>query len=98
MKILDSLGEVLETRVSVVKIDIVLGIEFVAGLYRYSTEELIDYYLDRYNVTLYSHDFARAEHIRRLHQMHVFDHQDHMDVPITYFTDTLTVMYEDRAP
>lgn len=94
MKILDALGMVLEEKVSVVKIDIVLGIRFIEEIYEIPKDELIAKYKEQHNVTLYSHDFVRAEHIRRLHQMHVFDHENNMAAPITYFADTLTVMYE----
>jgi hypothetical protein len=94
VNILDALGNVLERRVSVIKIDVVLGIRFIDEVHDYTRVDLIAHYLSKHNVTLYCHDFERAEHIRRLHQMHIFDHVKSMSTSTTYFADTLSVMYE----
>lgn len=95
MKILDALGDVLEEKVSVVKIDVVLGIQFVGEVLRGCPRESITLkYKQDYNIDIYSHDIARAAHINRLHQLHVFDHEKNMALPIDYCNDTLSVMYE----
>lgn len=95
MKILDALGEVLEERVSVVKIDVVLGVRFVNEVVgKCDTDSLILKYKQDYNIEIYEHDITRASHINRLYDLHVFDHANNMTLPIDYFNDTLSVMYE----
>jgi hypothetical protein len=95
MKILDALGNVLEEKVSVVKVDIVLGIQFVNEVIQNcGLDSLILRYKQDYNVEIYDHDFDRAEHIQHLHQLHVFDHENNMTLPINYNRDTLSVIYE----
>jgi len=95
MRIFDALGSVLEEKVSVVKLDVVLGIGFVDEVIQgVEVNNLVLRYKQNYNIDIYQHDIARAIYLDHLHQLHVFDHANNMSLQIDYYRDTLSVMYE----
>lgn len=95
MMILDGLGEILENKVSVVKIDVVLGIQFIGeAIQNFSLDCLSLNYKHEFNIDLYEHDVTRATYIGQLHDL--FESRTAADwLPdINYQNDTLTVLYE----
>ena len=94
MRILDALGDVLEKKLTVFKIDVVLGIDFIRDVRYRAHTDVLTTYKDKLHVDLYPHDFYRAEHIAELYEQHIVHHHQNMALPVEFFSDTLTVIYE----
>jgi len=91
--ILDALGEVIEEDITIVKIDVALGEQFI---YEVAASDQLDAlfieYKRRLNISFYDHDVTRAFHLKDVIEYYraggLYDHN------IRYFADTLSVIYE----
>lgn len=92
MYILNASGELLESNVSIIKIDVVLGDDFIFKVDE--SEDLatiVKNYKKRLNIDIRSHDICRA---RVLKPVLDFYHSGGIDrLAIDYFLDTLAVIY-----
>ena len=91
MYILDATGEVLELSLSIVKIDVLLGDDFI-----YKVQEsddlatIVDYYKERFNVKIRSHDISRARQLKPI--LEYYQKGGIYSCSIDYFMDTLAVI------
>lgn len=92
MYILDATGEILERNLSIIKIDVVLGEDFI---YKVTESDdlanIVKNYKQRLCVEIHSHDICRARQIKPI--LEYYQMGGVHGRPIDYFMDTLAVIY-----
>lgn len=92
MYILDATGEVLERNLSIIKIDVVLGDDFIFKVAESDDlDTIVKNYKKRLCVEIRSHDICRARLLKPV--LDYYYNGGVHGLPIDYFMDTLSVIY-----
>lgn len=92
MYILDASGEVLERNLSIAKIDVVLGEDFISKVIESDDlATIVKNYKQRCHVEIRSHDICRARQLNPI--LEFYNSGGVHGIPIDYYMDTLAVIY-----
>lgn len=92
MDIFNQVGEFLEADVSIVKIDVVLSVEFAQTVAQDDDVNIVKTLSHQYGVPIHRHDLMRVPKILRLYKL--FTTSESYNESVDYFQDSLMVVFE----
>ena len=98
MRVLNAVGDVLETSLCEAKLALVLDLDFIYHADLVSPEALMQAYRDQFDIELFDHDLTRCTYLRGFCDRH-YSMSDTPEPPrsVNYYNDTLSVLFEWMA-